>query len=276
MPKEGSAQWFITYPRCDLEPQTLLDRYESMITDYAIVRETHDDGGFHLHAYFKLKDPLTWAKINPILREFADGDWQTCRSVNAVLKYLQKESTPLTNLELNPIKRKKLGKKTITVNDLRTKPLTKALEEGLISIYGARAYQYARGAVQLPHIPPGLRGYWIWGEPGAGKSRAVREAYPDAFIKPQNKWWDGYDNQKVVLLDDYDCGDMLGHLIKIWSDRYPCSGEVKGGNFQLAFDKFFITSNYAPSYYFPDPQLLKAIERRFTIIEKIEGQNIIV
>ena len=36
------------------------------------------------------------------------------------------------------------------------------------------------------------------------------------FVKAQNKWFDGYDGESNILLDDYDCGTALGHLLKIW------------------------------------------------------------
>lgn len=47
---------------------------------------------------------------------------------------------------------------------------------------------------------PGYEGprtcFWIWGSTGAGKSRRAHEDYPEAYIKPQSKWWDGYQGQR--------------------------------------------------------------------------------
>lgn len=76
-----------------------------------------------------------------------------------------------------------------------------------------------------------VRGVWIVGEPGLGKSHYARSRYgDDIYLKAFNKWWDGYSGQSVVILDDLDrSGQCLGHLLKIWSDKYACDGEVKGG-----------------------------------------------
>lgn len=43
---------------------------------------------------------------------------------------------------------------------------------------------------------------WHWGASGTGKSRGVRERYPGAFIKSNDKWWDGYDNEDVVIIEE--------------------------------------------------------------------------
>lgn len=110
-----------------------------------------------------------------------------------------------------------------------------------------------------------LRGLWWYGPPGTGKSRTAHELYPDLYPKSQNKWWDNYAAQETVLLDDFDKGGAcLSHFIKIWTDHYPCFGEIKGGSVALVYDRFIITSNYQPEdLWGDDPILCEAIRRRF-------------
>lgn len=79
-----------------------------------------------------------------------------------------------------------------------------------------------------------VRGTWYWGKPGVGKSHRARAENPSLYIKAQNKWWDGYKGQGAVLLDDLDKGgSCLGHYLKIWADKYACTGEIKGATVPL-------------------------------------------
>ncbi len=102
----------------------------------------------------------------------------------------------------------------------------------------------------------------MYGPPGTGKSHAARTKFPDAYIKSQNKWFDGYSGQNAIILDDLDT-NTLGHYLKIWTDKYPCVGEVKKGTVPLLHDHFIITSNKSIDELFEaDPVMAEAIKRR--------------
>lgn len=77
---------------------------------------------------------------------------------------------------------------------------------------------------------------------------------------------------------DFNGGQTLGHYLKIWADKWACTGEVKGGTVPLNHHKFIVTSNYSiREVYGADEtdsnkakiakeEMVKAIERRFKII----------
>lgn len=131
----------------------------------------------------------------------------------------------------------------------------------------------------MPAVQPldGVCGVWIHGLSGSGKTRAVLKAYPTCYIKPRNIWWDGYQNEEVVLVDDIDIFDRpLGGKLKHWADFSPFIGESKGGGLRLRPKKLIVTSQYKISDIWSDQETLDALMRRFTIIEKIQGQDIII
>ena len=79
----------------------------------------------------------------------------------------------------------------------------------------ARGGQGLRGlkyVLSSPYEHTGVRSHWYVGPPGTGKSHKARTENPDAYIKAQNKWWDGYDGQKTVILEDMDDGCLKHYL----------------------------------------------------------------
>lgn len=100
------------------------------------------------------------------------------------------------------------------------------------------------------------RRYWktevfvLFGEAGAGKTRAVLDEHEDVWIAPDNAllWFDGYRGDSVVLFDDFSKCQTLKEfdvLLKLM-DRYPMMVPVKGGFVQWSPRFMFVTSNKHP------------------------------
>ena len=102
-----------------------------------------------------------------------------------------------------------------------------------------------------------LRGViFIEGDAGCGKSRWVREWADHNNYRIFNKvlgsgtqWWDQYDGQEVVLLDDFDNGQLEYREFLRWADIYPVDGQVKGGMVRLRHKWLVVTTNL----YLKDP-----------------------
>lgn len=112
--------------------------------------------------------------------------------------------------------------------------------------------------------PPNL---WVHGPAGSGKSRSYQELDPPPFSKPINKWWDGYDGEDDVLIEDIDTMHVrMQYYIKIWADRYPFIAEVKGFSIKIRPKRIIITSNHMPDDIFVGADL-EAIVRRFQLVK---------
>lgn len=107
---------------------------------------------------------------------------------------------------------------------------------------------------------------WYWGEPGTGKTQAAFDKYPDAYLKPANKWWDNYRGEKVVIIDDIDENHhVLCHHLKQWADVYPFPAEIKGSMYaRIRPEKIIVTSNLPPEQIFHGVHV-DAIRRRFIV-----------
>lgn len=115
-----------------------------------------------------------------------------------------------------------------------------------------------------------VRVVFLWGLPGTGKTRGVFESYPDVWINsdPSLQWFDGYNGESVVLLDDYRGGASDAFILKLL-DRYPLQVAIKGGFRPWLATTVFITSN-------EDPRLLHAavsaaFMRRIHSVHHLQG-----
>lgn len=113
----------------------------------------------------------------------------------------------------------------------------------------------------------------FWGPPGTGKTRCVYDSFTDVYAKMPGKWWDGYNGQEVVLIDDFDPTDMFEIMYSFYLkllDRYPLRVEIKGGTKNFSSKTIIFTSNFDPSTWFNDRQNRAAFFRRVTEIREFK------
>ncbi|AGJ74752.1 replication-associated protein [Dragonfly associated cyclovirus 4] len=117
--------------------------------------------------------------------------------------------------------------------------------------------------------------YYYVGLPGTGKSRtALEEAQahaPDSiYYKPRGLWWDGYQQQKCVIIDDFYGWIKYDEMLKIM-DRYPYQVQVKGGFEEFTSEKLWITTNVDTDFLYKfEGYNTTAFDRRITIKKYFE------
>jgi len=116
-----------------------------------------------------------------------------------------------------------------------------------------------------PEARAELKDEWHWGATGTGKTRGVRTRYPDAYLKSNTKWWDGYNCEAVVILDEMTPNTIGSWHIKLWTDYGAFMAETKGGSVRIRPELVIITSNYSIRECYPEPKDYEAIERRFKV-----------
>lgn len=144
--------------------------------------------------------------------------------------------------------------------------------------YYSTLCKIASDHMELPKERDVLENYWIYGATGVGKSRGVRQHFgtENIYPKPLNKWWDGYQGQKVVLIEEVspEHANWLGEKLKIWADHYPFIGETKGKSMPIRPPIVVITSNYSMEEVFTKQQDLEPLKRRFKCLHMISYNSL--
>lgn len=201
-------------------------------------------GTLHLQGYVRFENPKSFTAVKALLSstvhvEVAKGTAQQNRA------YCVKQDTSPFEKGTLPAQGKR--------NDLLvlkalidTDPGVKTLDLFEASFSSMVRYQRSILSYRALKTPPRrFKTYvhWFHGATGTGKSRRAFEAHPDAYSKNLNhKWWDGYDNHEVVILDDLRPDHFTFNFLLKLFDRYPLQVEIKGGTAQFISKVIVCTS----------------------------------
>lgn len=224
------------------------------IFSYLIVGEEvcPETGRIHYQSYGELKNKTTLPVLKKMLGEKTHIEARRGTQAQAI-EYCKKEKKYLEIGE-----RKKQGER----NDLRDIYKELAVERvkdvadrhpGQFMRYN-RAFTAARSIQSEPEGFVKMTCYLFWGPSGSGKTR---EAFKmeDVFMLPAQTngsvWFDGYDGQKTLLIDDYSYRDIPDKLLLKICDGYPLQVPIKGGFVWKRWSRVVFTSNDPFDILFP-------------------------
>lgn len=103
--------------------------------------------------------------------------------------------------------------------------------------------------------------YWLWGQTGSGKSYRIQTHLKSGLESGEvycltettsGAWWDKYQGQKIVWMDDLRGSWMKMHQLLRVLQSSPCQVSARGAAHWLAADTFYITTNAPPVELYED------------------------
>lgn len=130
----------------------------------------------------------------------------------------------------------------------------------------------------------GVNVYVLYGPTGVGKTFAavklmsMEGEYYIAecpSVKGSKLWFDGYEGQRTLVLDDFDGEYCTVAYLKRLLDKYKLKIEIKGGFAWAVWTTVIITTNTHPSAWYPSGKAadIQAVRRRIKEIRYIEHQG---
>lgn len=139
----------------------------------------------------------------------------------------------------------------------------------------------AQRLLNAKHEPRKPEVMCFYGDSGVGKTSGVQKLLTEAgldvhdvyAVRPTvdgKLWFDFYDGEKVLVIDDFDGKCSITDYLQLTDYRHnQCVWPMKGSQVRVNFEKIYITSNFHPSTWWPGQEharktaILRRIDRLF-------------
>lgn len=298
MPRAGQEvlrRWRITVNHSDEEDEAVIHDCNELLQSHAVgdhhirlgawqLERGHETDRLHIQAYFEFSRAVRRTHLRAVFGRIVDAracDGGTQANLDYVTKEDTREDGPWTiGQPPQQGRRTDLEQVRQLVDEGATELQCWDAHFATVARYGnaIRRYQFLRQQHDASQHSEPVAVSVFWGDTGLGKSRRARwEARdagyslfdPDIPDAPNGvRWFDGYDGQDAMLLDDY-AGEYGLNFFKRLIDRYSIKLAVKGGFTMRRVKHIYITSNTNPADWYPTATQADkdAIQRRFFVCE---------
>jgi len=265
-----SRYWVWTSYAPALTPEWENKNFQYMVYQPEVCPST---GRLHFQGYLEVIKPIRWKKATKIISDAKA--WVRIRegTREAARAYCMKDESRAqgeTFIELGEWKEGEPGHRYDI--DAMVKDIPDMKWEDLIDKHPDKFLKYGGRMKQLydhhhrkdivdpnnfraPHVQV------LIGDPRSGKTKKAWElAYASneamftlsaAMAKKDGTiWFDGYVDQPILLIDDFDGWIPFRSLLTML-DRYPCKLQTKGSTVEKNWYSVFITSNKSPEDWYP-------------------------
>ena len=247
--------------------------------------EVAESGYVHWQGILYAKSPVRFSTLK---RKFP-GQWhmEAARSQEALRRYVAKSKSRVSGVEplvvgdVPEIQDDDDGEKTFreVIHGL-------VFEEGasysqIMEDYpeASRFHQAVREWVQIRDRKLGqgwreVKCTYIWGEPGVGKSRWVRDRFQDLYSVVRYKHpWDTYEGQSAILLDEFYSGLEWEEFLAVL-DGHPLLLPARYADRQALHTRVFVVSNVPPweQYTKVPAKKWRALARRLNHVWHMTGE----
>ncbi len=260
-----------TFPQSDFES----------IFSYCIYQEEScpKTGKPHIQFYGELSKRKSLRQIKKFFNDQTVHIEERFGTQKQCIEYCSKEETRIGEVKEHGSPREQ-GRRT-DLNYIRDMVKSGHTIENIVDSMERISYQAVKLAITLKTVYSRPRTekpvvIWIYGATGIGKTRYVYEHFKDIYTKNMSKWWDGYEQQQTILIDDYRKDLCKFHELLTLTDRYTCQREVKCGSVQINSKYIIFTSPKGPleTWEYRTNEDLLQLKRRIDYIIDMESENI--
>jgi len=277
--KRQSQYWIFTINN---PSETEMEQFDLTKIKYLIYQhEIGEEGTKHIQGYVIFDKPTRFTTIK---KQVPRAHWEprfgtheqavaycsktlTREDGTETVIYGEYKSKQTKNSSL--IQKPKKGEATMNLKQLLDNGATmKEVADEHFSMFlrHGRAF-YSYRAISIPPRNIKTTCIVIYGPTNTGKSKWCLENFPNAYWKPKGKWWDGYEGQDVVVIDEFYGWFGWDYLLRL-TDRYPLilEGKCVTGGFQFTSKVIIFTSNKPWNQWYPNIPNVAPLERRFECI----------